>query len=67
MYTRDVIVNGIAKKQFYKSIGMQDFKTGEIVQVRQWVGEFSKQELEDYKVQATAQLDELNEKIALFI
>ena len=66
-FTNDISVNGTDKKQFYSSIGMQDFKTGEIVQVRQWAGEFSKKELEDIKEQVQAQFDEINSKLSLFI
>lgn len=54
-FTQDIIdANGIEKKQFYKSIGMQDFETGEIVQVRQFTGEYSKQELIDLRANVLA-------------
>ena len=49
-FTQDIIdANGVEKKQFYKSLGAQDFISGEIVQTRQFVGEFTKQELIDLK------------------
>jgi hypothetical protein len=54
-FTQDIVdANGIAKKQFYTSIGMQDFTTWEIVQVRQFVGEHSKQELIDLQASVIA-------------
>ncbi len=66
-YIKDISVNGTDKKQFYSSVWMQDFTTGEIVQVRQWAGEFSKKELEDMKDQAQAHIEEINLKLSLFI
>ena len=56
----------VEKKQFYKSLWMQDFTTWEIVQVRQWDWEYSKADLEEIKTNIQTQLDAINEKIALF-
>lgn len=66
-FTQDVTTEeGIEKKQFYISVGMQDFTTGDMVQVRQRDGEYSKDELLTQKDVVEAQLASLNEKIALF-
>ena len=45
-FTKDIVTaNGVTKKQFYKSLGCEDFTTGEIVQTRQFVGEHTQAEL----------------------
>lgn len=65
--TTDIITaEWIAKKQFYKALWMQDFTTWEIIQVRQFVWEFTKEELIWVKENIETQLIEVNEKINLF-
>lgn len=45
-FTKDIIdANWVTKKQFYKSLGCEDFTTWEIVQTRQFVWEHTQSEL----------------------
>lgn len=45
-FTKDIVTaDGVTKKQFYTSLGCEDFTTGEIVQTRQFVGEHTQAEL----------------------
>lgn len=54
-FTKDVVTaEGVTKKQFYKSLGCEDFTTGEIVQTRQFVGEHTQAELEAAKASVIA-------------
>lgn len=67
--TKDIVTaEWVTKKQFYSSVGMQDFTTWEIVQIRQFVGEFSKQELIDLRIstidRGTPTAQELADRLA---
>lgn len=45
-FTQDIVTSEwVTKKAFYKSVGAQDFTTWEIVQTRQFVGEYTQDEL----------------------
>lgn len=65
--TIDIIAaDWVTKKQFYKSIGMQDFTTGDIVPVRQRAGEYSEDELLLVKTELQTQMDEVDAKLTYF-
>jgi hypothetical protein len=54
-FTKDIVdANGVTKKQFYKSLGCEDFATGEIVHTRKFVGEHTQAELEAIKANVIA-------------
>ena len=57
---------GVSKKQIYESIGMQDFETWEIVQIRQYIGEFSKADILEQKTRNEWIVTRINDQIALF-
>lgn len=64
-FTQDIVTaEGVTKKQFYKSIGAQDFTTGEIVQTRQFVGEHTQAELVEMRAIVVARATPSAEELA---
>lgn len=57
----------INKKQFYKIVGMEGEKDGDMVNVRIWSWEYEKKDIEQQIEQVRLTLKELEEKLALFI
>ena len=64
--TKDITVDGVDKKQFYNIIGMEGEKEGEMVNVRQRAGEYTKEDMQEMVDQTQLRLDELKEKLATF-
>ena len=63
---KDVITpEGVAKKQFYNLVGMQDIND-QTVEVQVWNGEFSAAELNTTKDQVQLQMDDIDLKLSYF-
>ena len=64
--TRDVVTaNGVTKKAFYKLVGMES-EDGTIVQIKQFVGEYTIEDIQSQKDQILLQLAEIDEKLSNF-
>lgn len=67
-FVKDITTaEGITKKAFYVSIGMESFNDGSTVQIRNGIGEFSQQELIDEQTQAQAKVDQFTEMLTYFV